>query len=93
MSATSAPRTASASSAVAALAVTRTLSPSMPLARKAMVACPRRSSSSTRSASISAIPDSEWPHVRRVRLRITPVSPARRRSSGMTVPATISFIS
>ncbi len=51
-----------------------------------MVAWPVSSRWSRRSPSISAIPDSEWPQVRRVRLRITPVSPARRRSSGITVP-------
>ncbi len=46
-----------------------------------------------RSASISARPDSDWPQVRRVRLRITELKPARRARSGSTVPVTISFIS
>ena len=92
-SATSSASTRSASSEVGALAVIRTLSPSMPLARKAMVAWPDASSSSIRPASSSARPDSLWPQVRSVRLRMTACTPARRCRSGSTVPETISCIS
>ena len=68
----------------------RTLIPSMPLARKAMVGfvCV-----STRDEIISARLDSATPHVRSVRLRITASSPDLARRSGTTARSSISFIS
>ena len=80
-------------SSSAALAVMRTLRPSMPLARKAMVASPVASRRPISGASSSARPDSEWPQVRSVRLRITLRSPARACRSGSTHSLTILFIS
>src|SRR4051794_20845681 len=64
--------------------------PSMPRARNAMVGfvC-----WSTRSAIISASPDSEVPHVFRERDTITARSPARSRRSGSTCCVTMSVIS
>ena len=65
----------------------------MPLARKAMVAPPSRSIRSISSARSSASPDSDRPHVRRVRDRMTLEMPARRLRSGRMVPSTIWCIS
>ena len=73
-----------------AFAVTRTLMPSMPLARKAIVGF---DCESTRAAIISASVDSATPHVRNTRLKITACSPDRARRSGMTARSTISCIS
>ena len=83
----------SASVSLAALAVIRTFRPSMPLARKASVGPPSVSRRSISSARSSASPDSDWPHVRSVRDRMTLAIPARRFRSGRTVPSTIWRIS
>ena len=66
---------------VAAFAVMRTTMPSMPRARKAIVGfvC-----ASTRSAIISARPDSDAPHVFSERDTIAACSPARASRSGST---------
>ena len=85
--------TCTTASSLSALAVTRTLSPSMPLARKAMVARPLRSSASRRSPQSSPRRASDVPQVRRVRLRMTEETPARRFRSGMTVPSSMMRIS
>ena len=71
----------------------RTLMPSMPLARNAIVGLPTVSSASTRGPTISASVDSAVPHVRSVRLRMTEVSPDRRFRSGSTTAPTIACIS
>ena len=92
-STSSASSSAATAAASAPLAVIRTLRPSPPEARNASVAVPVRSSSSMRSASSSARPDSDSPQVRRVRLPMTAPTPARRCRSGRTVPVIISFIS
>ena len=76
-----------------AFAVSRTFNPSMPLARKASVGLPTSSKRSISDARVSARPDSLSPHVRKVRLTITAVSPDRSRRSGMIARASISFIS
>ena len=82
-----------ASAESAPLAVIRTLMPSMPLARNASVGLPASSNSSMRPASISARPDSLWPHVRSTRLSMVALTPARRCRSPSTVPFIISRIS
>ena len=64
--------------------------PSMPRARNAIVGF---SCVSTRSAIISASPDSDWPHVFSDRLTITAASPERASRSGSTWSFTISCIS
>ena len=84
---------ASAWASVAALAVRRTFKPSMPLAKKAMVAPPSLSMRSISLARSSASPDSDRPHVRKVRDRMTLEMPARRLRSGRMVPSTIWCIS
>ena len=68
----------------------RTLMPSMPLARKAIVGLVW---TSTRAEIISARVDSATPHVRKVRLMITACSPDRCWRSGITALSTISCIS
>ena len=65
----------------------------MPLARKAMVASPVSSRRRISGSSSSARPDSEWPQVRSVRLRITCLAPARACRSGSTHSLTIFCIS
>src|SRR6185436_15326151 len=74
-------------------AVNRTFIPSQPLARNANVGLPASSSLAINGSSRSLSPLSLSPHVRRVRLAISPVSPDRRRRSGNTARSTISFIS
>ena len=58
-----------------------------------MVGLPVRSSSTIRSASVSARADSDVPQVRSTRLRITAFSPERSTRSGMMVPFTMICIS
>ena len=79
-----------AASISAALAVSRTLIPSIPDARKAMVGFVCRS---TRWPMSSARVDSAVPHVRSMRLTITDRGPARRCRSGTTARSTMSRIS
>ena len=86
-------RIETASASLAAFAVIRTFRPSKPLARKAIVAVPASSRRRISSSSCSARPDSDWPQVRSVRLRMTALIPARSARSGSTPSSTICFIS
>ncbi len=92
-SASSASSIANASVSVGALAVTRIFSPSMPMARNAIVGFDLASRASIRPAIRSPRVDSASPHVRIMRLRITAVEPDRRLRSGMTPRPSISSIS
>ena len=78
-----------------AFTVIRTFTPSMPLARKAIVGAPGPSASraSRRGATSSERRASEMPTVRRVRETMTAGSPVRSWRSGMTARASISSIS
>ena len=91
----SASRNATASASVGALAVRRTLIPSIPLARNAMVSggAPGRSSASRRDEIRSASVDSAIPHVRSTRLRIVAMVPVRATRSGRIARSSMSFIS
>ena len=81
-----------APAASAARAVIRTFSPSQPLAKKAIVASPVRSSRAISPSRTSASPDSDRPQVRSTRLAITDLAPARSPRSEST-SAIISRIS
>ncbi len=90
----SASRAITASAAVASFTVTRTLMPSMPDARNAMVGAPGwPSSSSRRGASCSARADSARPQVRSTRLRMVARCSERSTRSGSTARSTMSAIS
>ena len=103
ISASSASRRSEAVTASSARTVTRTLMPSIPLARKAMVApvpvgpASGPSSWAMCAPSVSARPDSLIPQVRMTRLAMTPVlsprSAIRRRRSGTMPRSNMSDIS